>query len=119
MSKRVLVIDDEKNIRDSIKDYLEFYDYDVKLANNGKAGVELALEWIPDIVISDLKMPELTGFGVLEKLRATDRFRLTPIFILSAMTDTDTQNQLRNLGATQFVPKPFRLPELVQLIEDC
>lgn len=117
MKTKVLVIDDEENIRESVKDYLELCDFDVKVAEDGEKGIQCALTWKPDLILSDLKMPLVGGDEVIKNLRNTEGFRETPIIIFSAITDERSQQELLVLGATRFVAKPFRLPELVDLIE--
>jgi CheY-like chemotaxis protein len=88
----------------------------VRLAANGAEGIEYAIEWQPHVVLSDLKMPVATGYDVVKTLRGTIGFENIPIIIFSAMSDKKDQEELKGIGATSFVPKPFRLPELVNHI---
>jgi CheY-like chemotaxis protein len=116
MKRKVLIVDDEKNIRESVRDYLELCDYEVKLAANGIEGIEYAIEWQPHVVLSDLRMPVASGYDVVKTLRGIVGFEHIPIIIFSAIAEKQDQEALKEIGATSFVAKPFRLPELVNHI---
>jgi two-component system response regulator VicR len=110
MSKKVLVVDDEKNIVDIIAFNLNKEGYDVIYAYNGKTGLELALNENPDLVLLDLMMPGLDGYEVCKALRLKSQ---VPIIMLTARAEEVDKVLGLELGADDFVTKPFGLRELM------
>jgi len=111
--KKILVIEDNFEVRDNIAEILELANYDVDTAENGKVGVVKAQEMIPDIIICDIMMPELDGFGVLYMLGRDPRTSGIPFVFLSAMADKSDIRKGMNLGADDYITKPFALSELL------
>src|SRR5258706_12484783 len=87
MLTKILVIEDEDPLREEIVDMLRFEGYDVKQAANGKIGVQLAREYLPELVLSDIVMPEYDGYRFLLKLLADPETDLIPFFFLMTMLD--------------------------------
>ena len=87
MKQKILVIEDEAQIRINITLMLKGEGYEVSAAENGRRGVEVAREFMPDLVLCDVMMPELDGFGVLDALRADGRFADLPFVFLTALDD--------------------------------
>jgi DNA-binding response OmpR family regulator len=112
MSK-ILVIEDELAIRTNLALMLKAEGYAVEAAADGRAGVALARSFAPDLIISDIMMPEMDGFGVLEELRADPRHADTPFIFLSALNDKTNLRRGMNLGADDFLNKPFTRDELL------
>ena len=110
----VLVIDDDDSLRDTIAIMLEQEGYKTELAPNGRAGLEQALTSKPDLVLVDLRMPGLSGVEVCKRLRASDR--QTPIIVLSAVRDEVDRILLLEIGADDFLVKPFNHRELLARI---
>ena len=107
---KVLVIDDEQGIRHLLDTLLSRKGYDVVLADNGRKGLELFRRERPDVVVLDLKMPEMDGVAVLQQIR-----RLTPdqpVIILTGAATPEREQQVRALGVTEFVEKEFSLHRL-------
>ena len=105
MKPRILVIDDESAIRDSLKMTLEYDGYDVMLAATGEEGVKLIEREAPDLVFLDIKMPGMDGLEVLQKLRHL--VEVTPVVVISGHADINTAVEATKLGAFDFIEKPL------------
>lgn len=113
---KVLVIEDEDLVREGIVLILQVNGYDVYTANNGRKGVDEAKKVIPDLIISDVMMPELDGYGVLEELRGTKETSTIPFLFLTAKADKSDIRQGMNLGADDYLTKPFEIDELIEAV---
>ncbi len=114
--KKILVIEDEPGIRTNLSLMLRAEGFAVTAAENGRIGVERAREIVPDLIISDVMMPELDGFGVLAALREDARFGATPFILLTALDDRANMRRGMNLGADDYLPKPFTRDELLDAV---
>lgn len=115
--KKILVIEDNNALRENTAELLELNDYCVFTAANGKLGVELALEHQPDLIICDIMMPELDGYGVLQCLQATEGLCNTPFIFLTAKTEKiEVQTGLAK-GADEYIPKPFDDADLLNAVQ--
>jgi serine/threonine-protein kinase PpkA len=114
--KKILVVEDEMAIRMNVSLMLKGEGYAVDSAENGREGIEHAKSFAPDLIISDVMMPELDGFGMLEALRADPRFVDTPFIFLTALSDRTSMRRGMNLGADDFLNKPFTRDELVEAV---
>ncbi len=115
MSK-ILIIEDEKNIRETIKEILDLNDYQTTTAENGLIGVAKALQLRPDLIICDVMMPEMDGFETLRNIRAINEISQTPFIFLTAKTENRDLREGMNSGADDFLNKPFNTQELLQVI---
>ena len=115
--KKILVIEDNDDVRENLAEILELSNYDVLTAENGKIGVELALNVKPDLIICDVMMPELDGFGVLHILSKKSQTSDIPFIFLTAKTDKADFRKGMNLGADDYITKPFEDVELLDAIE--
>jgi DNA-binding response OmpR family regulator len=113
---RILVIEDEDRLRDNIAQILEYGDYEVVMANNGITGVELARQYLPDLIVCDIMMKQLDGFGVLQELRADPATAMIPFIFVTAKADRDSMRQGMELGADDYVTKPFTTTELLNAV---
>ncbi|MFN8375073.1 MAG: adenylate/guanylate cyclase domain-containing protein [Anaerolineae bacterium] len=113
---KILVIDDEEGIRLGVAEYLRFENYEVFDAPNGKKGLELAREHLPDLIVCDIMMPELDGYGVLEGLRQNHETQNIPFVFLTAKADRDSHRKGMGDGADDYVTKPFTFTELLATI---
>ncbi len=114
--KKILVIEDEALIRDQIIELLSYEGFHVISAINGRDGLEMARETLPDLVISDVLMPELSGLEVLQELRRDPATSAIPFILL---TVKDSRNDIRlamNIGADDYLTKPFTSQELLAVI---
>ena len=118
MSKLViLIIEDNDDIRESTAEILELADYEVLQAGNGKQGVEMALKSLPDIILCDVMMPELDGYGVLHLLSKSKETAAIPFIFLTAKTERSDMRKGMEMGADDYLTKPFDEVELFNAIE--
>lgn len=115
MSK-ILVIEDEQALRENLMCLLDAEDFEVFGAGNGKTGVELAKSHLPDLIICDVTMPILDGFGVLTALRSTPATTTIPFIFLTAKVDKTDLRQGMESGADDYLTKPFSRKELLAAI---
>ncbi len=113
----VLVIDDNADIRDNTAEILELAGYTSFTAENGKKGIETALREKPDIIICDIMMPELDGYGVLHLLQKNPDTRDIPFIFLTAKTERSDLRKGMEMGADDYVTKPFEEIELLNAVE--
>lgn len=115
--KKILLIEDDEHLRDNIKELLELSNYEVLIAGNGKDGVEKATHFHPNLIICDIVLPILDGFSVLHLLQRHELLRVTPFIFVSAKTSREDYRKAMELGADDFITKPFELTELLNAIE--
>jgi len=104
---KILVIDDEQGIRDLLDMLLRRKGYDVVLAESGRQGLELFRRERPDVIVLDLKMPEMDGLTVLRQIKNLDPGK--PVIILTGAGTAEAEQQVRALGVTEYVEKEFSL----------
>ena len=114
MKMKILLIEDEPGISMAVKDELEFEGYEVKLVEDGVAGLESILHDQPDLVVMDLMLPGKNGFEICSEVRR--KGVTTPIIMLTARTQEADKVKGLNLGADDYVMKPFSLAELTARI---
>ncbi|MDX1907619.1 MAG: response regulator [Bacteroidia bacterium] len=117
MKKTILLIEDNLEMRENTAEILELADYQVITAENGKTGVAAAKASRPDLIICDIMMPELDGFGVLRMLNMTPDTASIPFIFLTARTEPGDFRKGMNLGADDYLTKPFDDVELIDAIE--
>jgi len=117
MSKKVLIIEDNDDIRENVIEILELAGYTVASASNGKAGVELAFQDIPDIILCDIMMPEMDGYGVLYMLSKRPETVAVPFIFLTAKAEHFDRRKGMEMGADDYLTKPFDDMELLNAIE--
>jgi len=115
--KKILFIEDDTVVRENTAELLELSDFEVITASNGKIGVALAKKEKPDIVVCDIMMPELDGYGVLQALAEDPETMLIPFIFLSARTEHKDIRRGMDLGADDYLTKPFEEEELLSAIE--
>ncbi|MBI1341568.1 MAG: response regulator [Terrimonas sp.] len=115
--KSVLVIDDNTEIRENTAEILDLAGYKTFTAENGKTGVEIALKEKPSVIVCDIMMPELDGYGVLHLLRKNDETQNIPFIFLTAKTERSDFRKGMEMGADDYITKPFEDIELLNAIE--
>ena len=115
--KKILVIEDEPEMRRNITALLRYQDYEPIAAENGRAGVEAARRYHPDLILCDVMMPELDGYGVLQALQADPVLAHIPFIFLTAKGEKDDLRSGMNLGADDYLTKPVANADLVRAIE--
>lgn len=114
---KILVIEDEFQLREDMVDSLNYSHYDVIAAANGEEGVKLARQHIPDIILCDIRMPVMDGFGVLQQLRDDALTAPIPFIFITAQNDRETMRNGMQLGADDFIAKPFHMSELLSAVQ--
>lgn len=117
MKKTLLIIEDNEDIRESTAEILELADYLVLQADNGKIGVELAQKHHPDLILCDIMMPELDGYGVLYMLNKNPETAAIPFIFLTAKAERIDMRKGMEMGADDYLTKPFDDVELMNAIE--
>ena len=114
---KILIIEDNNDVRENLAEILELSGYDVSAAENGKVGVEAALGDVPDLILCDIMMPELDGFGVLRILSKNPKVASVPFIFLTAKAEKEDFRRGMGLGADDYITKPFDDVELLDTIE--
>ena len=115
--KKILVIEDEPDMRRNISALLRYYEYEPIVADNGRAGIEVARRESPDLILCDVMMPELDGYGVLRALQTDVQLARIPFVFLTAKGEKDDLRSGMNLGADDYLTKPVANADLVRAIE--
>lgn len=113
----ILVIDDNENIRENTSEILSLAGYNTFVAENGKRGVEIALKEIPSLIVCDIMMPELDGYGVLHLLKKNKVTENIPFIFLTAKTERSDLRKGMEMGADDYITKPFDDIELLNAVE--
>jgi|AraplaDrversion2_2_1032049.scaffolds.fasta_scaffold00036_76 DNA-binding response OmpR family regulator len=117
MNKTILLIEDKPTLLDTLKSLLELYHYKVIVAANGAEGMEQARLNRPDLVISDIYMPVLNGYELLEMLKKDDALCNIPVIMLTAKTEIEEIDLAMQKGADGYVTKPFVFKNLHAIIK--
>lgn len=115
--KKILIIEDNNDVRENLKEILELSNYVVTEAANGKIGVEKAFSDLPDMILCDIMMPELDGYGVLHIISRDRRTADIPFIFLTAKAEKDDFRKGMSLGADDYITKPFDDVALLETIE--
>lgn len=116
MSVNVLAVDDSRTMRDMIRLTLSAAGMSVTTADDGIHGLEVLNDSIPDVIISDINMPRLDGFGFIEAVRQLDHLQGIPILVLTTESAAELKMRARNAGATGWIVKPFDPQKLVKTV---
>ena len=117
MAKTVLAIDDSLTIRELVCFVLVNAGYEVVLAEDGQDGIERLAHCAPDVIVTDINMPRLDGFGFIQKARAREQSRATPILVLTTESDAAKKARAREAGATGWIVKPFNPTQLLEAVQ--
>ncbi|MBL7863514.1 MAG: response regulator [Cyclobacteriaceae bacterium] len=115
--KKILLIEDNTEIRENTGEILELAGYNVISAENGKAGVQMTQEQLPDLIVCDIMMPELDGYGVLHILSQREETARIPFIFLTAKTEKADIRKGMELGADDYLTKPFSETELLNAVD--
>src|SRR6478609_1833847 len=115
--KSILVIEDNKDLRENTAEILDLAGYKTFTAENGKKGVDIAVKEKPDVIICDIMMPELDGYGVLHLLRKNPDTQAIPFIFLTAKTERSDFRKGMEMGADDYITKPFEDIELLSAVE--
>lgn len=118
MMKKILVIEDEIFIRENLIELLEIEGFEAIGAENGTQGVQLARERQPDLILCDVMMPELDGYGVLSALREDTVTAMIPFMFLTASADRSNLQRIREMGMNDYILKPFNVDQFLSAIAE-
>lgn len=116
MSMRILTVDDSRTMRDMLKMSLIKAGFEVVQAEDGVHGLEVLQTENPDVIITDINMPRMDGFGFIEGVRGKDHFKATPILVLTTEGDPEKKMRAKQAGASGWIIKPFNPEKLVDAI---
>lgn len=117
LSARILIVEDEPDIRELLQTILSLAGYDTALAENGRVGLERLAGFRPDLVLLDLEMPEVDGLGFLDGKRGIPEFNDTPVIVLSARGRTTDVRQAIDMGAHNYIVKPFDMCHVLETVQ--
>lgn len=115
--KKILIVDDEQDIVESLKFVLETSDYTCYCAYNGEDGLRLAKEIMPDLIILDVMMPKINGYKISRLLKYDAKYKNIPILMVTARSQEEDKLIGEETGADEYITKPFELNEVVQKVE--
>ena len=116
MSLTILAVDDSRTMRDMIKQALTEFGFEVVVADDGIHGLETLADCEPDVIITDINMPRMDGFGFIEAVRADETRRGVPILTLTTESAPELRQRARDAGATGWIVKPFDKEKLAAVI---
>lgn len=115
--KKILIVDDEQDIVESLKFVLETADFTCYCAYNGEDGLRLAKELVPDLIILDVMMPKISGFKISRLLKYDAKYKDIPILMITARSQEKDKMIGEETGADEYITKPFDLDEVVKKVE--
>ena len=115
--KKILIVDDERDIVKALMIRLRSNGYDVVIAYDGAQGIFMANKEVPDLVILDIRMPAGDGFSVAEKLKQSDRTNQIPIIFLTGSPERNAEERAMGLGARFYIKKPYDPEELIDAVK--
>ncbi|EKQ67781.1 response regulator containing a CheY-like receiver domain and an HTH DNA-binding domain [Leptolyngbyaceae cyanobacterium JSC-12] len=118
MAGQLLLVDDEPGLREAVQAYLEDSGFTVDVASNAREGLDLARQKLPDLVITDIMMPQVDGYQFLQQLREEPQFKSLPVVFLTARGMTSDRIQGYNAGCDAYLSKPFDPDELVAIVNN-
>ena len=116
MKKKILAVDDSSSIRKLVEFSLKSKGYSVTSAENGQVGLEMLAKDAFDVIVLDINMPKMDGFEFLRRIKADDAYACLPVLILSTEGQEQDKQKAIELGATDYIVKPFKPTELIGLI---
>lgn len=117
MTTKILVVEDNESLRRDIVEMLGYEGFGVREAENGQVGVKVAQQYLPDLIICDIMMPELDGYGVLDEMQKHPVTATIPFVFLTARNDREASRRAQGMGANAFLTKPFEVGDLMAVIQ--
>ncbi len=115
--KKILIVDDEQDIVESLKFVLEAADFNCYCAFNGEDGLRLAKEIVPDLIILDVMMPKINGYKISRLLKYDKKYKDIPILMVTARSQEEDKQIGEETGADEYITKPFELDDVVKKVE--
>lgn len=116
MNTTILTVDDSRTMREMLKLALSQAGYRVVQAEDGVHGLEVLSQETPQVIVTDINMPRMDGFGFIEQVRSNDAYRGIPILVLTTESDAAKKDRARRAGATGWIVKPFDPTKLIDAI---
>ena len=117
MPKKILAVDDENDVLLIIKTALASEGYEITTASNGYDGLALAEDLQPDLILLDLRMPEMDGMEVLQRLRESEKTQNIPVIVLTGISDKTKIREALDKGITYYIVKPFECQDLISKVK--
>lgn len=117
-NKEILVVDDSVTNVFLLESVLKEYGYGVTTALNAKDAQKKIEDKLPDLILLDLLMPQVDGFGFIQDLKSVNEYKDIPVIIVSAVTDQESIQKIMNMGAVEYIRKPVVLTSLIEKIEE-
>ncbi len=114
---KILVVDDEPDLRSTVEYRLKFSDCDVVSASNGQEGLAQAVAEMPDLILLDTNMPEMSGLEMLKQLRSTAAIKHIPVIMVTAISEPRDIAAVSQYGISDYVTKPFNFAELMEKVQ--
>jgi len=114
-NEKILIVDDSKEIRNILFTFLKEKGFEVYTAENGKKALDLVKEKVIDLIITDIRMPEMNGYQLTKKMK--EERPMVGIIIMTAYTSIYTEGDIRKIGADDYISKPFELINIIEKIE--
>ena len=115
--KNILLVEDEENLVDIVASVLEEEGFSVQKSKSAEEALAILPDYIPDLIISDMKMGKIDGFAMLEKIRGTNKLKDIPFICVTALSDSSSELKAKKLGATAYVTKPFDIEDLLKVVK--
>lgn len=115
---KILIVEDEKSLRDTLKDMFSTSGYEVEVAENGREALDLMLSSKPDVIITDISMPVMDGYELVQEIKKTPDGNKIPILMLTAKVSEEEKIRGLNFGAVDYITKPFSYHELQLKIQN-
>ena len=116
MTQTILTVDDSRTMRDMLRMALAEAGFNVLQAVDGVDGLEVLQRSTPDVIVTDINMPKMDGFGLIEAVRQDSRYRKVPILVLTTESDAAKKQRAKEAGATGWIVKPFEPTKLIAAI---
>ncbi|HXE00681.1 MAG TPA: response regulator [Hyphomicrobium sp.] len=116
MTQTILTVDDSRTMRDMLRMALAEAGFNVMQAVDGVHGLEVLQTAMPDVIVTDINMPKMDGFGLIEAVRKDGRYRNVPILVLTTESDAAKKTRAKEAGATGWIVKPFEPVKLIAAI---
>ena len=116
--KKILIVDDEQDIVESLKFVLEDADYACYCAYNGEDGLRLAKEIMPDLIILDVMMPKINGYKISRLLKYDSKYKDIPIIMVTARSQLEDKAIGEETGVNEYITKPFELDQIVKKVQE-
>lgn len=117
-NKKILVVDDEQDIVETLKFMLEAQGYDCYCAYDGETGLNMAKEIIPDLMILDVMMPKINGYKISRLLKYDNKYKDIPIIMVTARSQEDDKLIGQETGVNEYITKPFELDDVIAKVKE-